>query len=327
MAKLTQGAIDKIKYVSLNDYYKNVDKYESLDDKMKYTTRYILSHKGREDYNLQEVVQFARQVIAKELVKDENANNLRANMFVAKPIEYIQAEASKFLSEYENNDIVIQNKELKYSATNIAHYLNTNLTQVQVDNLNNDGAFNLRTRCSVRMGGRRAFVNNYNETKPGFFSRMFNTTSREWKNLDNTYKQFNTPGSPIYGDKDALKEAAIAYMVHKFPAYEDNQLLTNDHINALGKTGSARALLALNIIASVNEQKIADRNMETALESANAKNVTYDQIEHSKNKVIDLDDSFQDELKNDLEEDLNVTQEVIKDNNDIQMENELNMEK
>lgn len=328
MAKLTNETFNKIKYVSLNDYYKNVDKFESLDDKMKYTTRYLLSHKGREDYNLQEAVQFARQVIAKELVKEENANNLRANMFVSKPIEYLQAEGEKILNEFENSDIVIKNEELKATATNIAHYLNTNLAKGQVDSLNNDNAFNLRIRSAVRMGGRREFVNNYNETKPGFFSRIFNTTSNEWKNLDNAYKQFNNPDSPIYGDKDALKSAAMAYMAHKVPGYEENQLLTDDYINALGKTGSARTMFALNIIGAVNEQKIADRNMEAALESANAQNVTYDQIEHAKPKVINLDDSFQNQLQKDLEEDLDKSQEVEIENNDIQMENEkeLNME-
>ena len=42
--KLTKEKLNKIEYKSIKDFYEKFDRFDSLEDKMKFTTRYLLAH-------------------------------------------------------------------------------------------------------------------------------------------------------------------------------------------------------------------------------------------------------------------------------------------
>lgn len=302
--KLTQKALNNIKYVSMKDYLKKVESYESIEDKMKYTTRYLLSHGGHEDFSLEEAIQIARYNISKDLVKEENKDNLKANMFISNPVQYIKNEATK-LSQALDKNPNNQNYNLLSSSQYIANYLNEADMERNLNRVTESKSFGVRYNLINKMGGRKELTENYNKTKPGFFARLFNTTSKEWKSLDKIYKDFNNPENENYGNKDALKNAAVAYLKHKFPSYVegDNYLDSDSRIAILkGETVAAKTKFALNIIASVNEQKQSDKSFSDALEEAKNKNVTYEDIQNE-NKLNELEqDDFQKDLENSIEE-------------------------
>lgn len=302
--KLTQKTLNNIKYVSMKDYLKNVESYESIEDKMKYTTRYLLSHGGHEDFSLEEAIQIARYNISKDLVKEENKDNLKANMFISNPVQYIKNEATKLSLALDNNPNN-KNYNLLSSSQYIANYLNEEDMERNLNRVTENKSFGVRYNLINKMGGRKELAENYNKTKPGFFARLFNTTSNEWKSLDKIYKDFNNPGNENYGNKEALKNAAIAYLKHKFPSYVegDKYLDSNSRIAILkGETVAAKTKFALNIIASVNEQKQSDKSFSLALEEAKNKNVTYDDIQNE-NKLDTLEqDDFQKDLDDSIED-------------------------
>ena len=105
--KLTKEKLNKIEYKSIKDFYEKFDRFDSLEDKMKFTTRYLLAHDAAKtyDYPLHTAIMFAKLKIAETINKTGEKDNLRANMFLSKPYEYLQEEAKIFSEELEKEDI------------------------------------------------------------------------------------------------------------------------------------------------------------------------------------------------------------------------------
>lgn len=305
--KLTKKELNKIQYVSMSDYYKNVNQYNTIEDKMKYTTRYLLNHKGHEDYSLVEAIHIARQAIGNSLEKSNEKDNLEANMFVANPIEYIRKEAVKLAGEIEQEGSTLKKEDdLKARCQYIGMFSSKPNMVQKLSHLCDDRAFPLKAQFVIKCGGKKALENVKKDTKPGFFSRLFGTTSKEWKNLESAYNEFSKRDSQTYGDKTIIKNAAVAYLQHKFPNYQESQALSSDVVNRLDKTSKAKTIFALNLLNSVKNQQEIDRNYTQALSRATDKNVLYEDIvEARKNKVIDLDQvDFQNDLQKETEENI-----------------------
>jgi len=291
MPKLKNNEIEQITYISLNDYAKNVAKYERIEDKIKYTTRYLLNHDGKKDNTFEEAIQFARLTIGDAMAKSKDFSNLSANMFLSNPVDYIKEEASKLANDIQSRGATLKIEDnLKDNCIAIASYLKADEMNMNINNIANNKAFGVKTRLENKMGGKRELTKTLNDTKPGFFSRLFNTTSNQWKALDNAYKDFNNPESENYGNKDVLANAASAYIAHKIKGYKAGDLISEKTLNSFDKTSKAKLMFSLNVVSSVNEQKEIDTNYNQSLTNAQQKNVTYEQIENApKVKVIDLD--------------------------------------
>ncbi len=296
---ITKKVLDEIKYVSLNDYAKNVAKFSTIEDKMKYTTRYILNHNGYQDYNIEEVIHFAKETIADAMVKSKNMDNLSANMFLANPVDYIKAEASKLANEIENSEMNVnpeKQEALKTNCIAIASYLNTEEMNRNINDLAESRTFGVRTHLENKMGGKAGLSKTLNETKPGFFSRMFNTTSKQWRDLDQAFDDFKRNG-----DAEALANAAKAYITHKIKDYKEGDIIS-DKLAKFDKTSQAKLMFSINVLNAVNEQKGIEANYKFANANAISKGVTYEQIEEASKspKVIDLEQlEFQKNLERD----------------------------
>ena len=163
------------------------------------------------------------------------------------------------------------------------------------------------------------------DNKGGFFERLFNTTSNEYKEFINALANVGNDG--IYnGDLDGLKTLAQKYLSHKLDSY--NPLMNGydeKEIKYLDSTSQGRVNLCLSVIEAVNEAKEAVENRLDPKEFK-YKNIDYPEMhdEYWKNKNND----FQNMLRNDSEIENEKLNEAVLDidindlNNDIEMKKE-----
>lgn len=170
----------------------------------------------------------------------------------------------------------------------------------------------------------------FNKQKPGFFEKLFNTTSEEYNNFKSAYRNFNNPEHALYGNEEVLKDAAMGYLSHKFPSLKKGELPTEEQIAKLSGAGKERAGFCLKIVQvydynhplqeqadrmlnAINSEKIANNNSEiNNIPQANPipvyeinNNIEKDSnvdniISNSEVKSIDSDESLdnEDELDN-----------------------------
>ena len=64
--RLTQAEINGIKYISMADFSKRIDKIENIDDKLKFARQYLILHgtNGEPDCSIEEAINIARMVIS-----------------------------------------------------------------------------------------------------------------------------------------------------------------------------------------------------------------------------------------------------------------------
>ena len=122
----------------------------------------------------------------------------------------------------------------------------------------------IKLRYEVVRRFKEDFVSSYNDRNPqtkidkfsqskildshkgGFFERLFNTTSKEYKDFVENFKKFTDPGNHDISVKDKLIESAKAYINHK---NIDNVV---DLANFDDATGKERINLCLSVLDSLN---------------------------------------------------------------------------
>ena len=196
--KLTKNELNKIQYGLITDYYKNVNQYNTIEDKMKYTTRYLLNHKGHEDYSLVEAIHIARQAIGNSLEKSNEKDNLEANMFVANPIEYIRKEAVKLASEIDQEENTLKKEDdLKASCQYIGSFSSKQNMVQKLSHLCDDRAFPLKAQFVIKCGGRKALENiNHtielnNKTNEMFLNDLKYKTERSMEMHEKTHRKLD----------------------------------------------------------------------------------------------------------------------------------------
>ena len=121
----------------------------------------------------------------------------------------------------------------------------------------------LKNRYEIRRF-KEDFVSSYNDKNPqtkidkfdqskildyhkgGFFERLFNTTSKEYKEFVENFKKFTDPENPDISVKDKLIESAKAYIEHKNVSDVVDLAALEDG------TGKERVKLCLSVLSSLN---------------------------------------------------------------------------
>lgn len=338
--------LQKVKYVSMIDFSKQIDEIKDMDQKIAFAVEYLLSHTEYVDCALDEAIEIARMKIAdgvaeykkmaKEAILAEESkkafpdsearevdlkpygnvlNNKHLDEFLAYPSLYLRKignhRVQELKNKIENEDMTLKTEEEK--ADRFEHNINI-LTEykMRLDLKEKERDFlHINSRLETKFGSTEALDDAYKAAKPGFFSKMFNTTSAEGKFLLNAYKGFNDQKSNLFGRKDLIIRAANAYMEHVFPNWKPGWPLPDQHhINQLNGTQKARAILSSAILeAARNEEKML-KEYEPAIK--NVKDVEFDfdlDAEVKKTNIIDLDkdveDSFDNSIDNSLEENEN----------------------
>ena len=250
MPKLTQEQIAKAKYVSMEDYYKKIEKIESFKEKLDFTTKYLLSH-GMDgqptDYSLEEAIHLTRLKLIDEskkardrLFNDEEGpdpadlyidehnevvdpyaedieDDIENEFFMANPGEYLKNKAQAYAKDVNENEISVgQQVRFEQNCARLAKTLNSQLSQ-EILRKEERGMSNLniQARMEAKLGGRQGLQRAQNAIKPGFFTRAFGTRSNAGRNFDEVYAAFNNPNHALYGNKAALEKATVEYLDYK----------------------------------------------------------------------------------------------------------------
>ncbi len=310
MPHLTKEQLEQVKYVSIQDYCQRVDEIEDLEDKLAFSTRYILTYNqinnGEADPTIESLIKVAHMKIAdksadlKEFYQETSVNSGRAElmvdptvavyendignqMFIADPVGYLKGQAKATQEE-------MKAKQWK-SESDIQTMITTSslLNDVFTDEfgtkiakaLKKPTVFDINARLENAFGGQAALKKAYENTKPGVLSRMFDTSSLAAKNLDAAYNAFNNPNHALHGNLPTIEKAATEYLQHVLPNYKPNRLKnipSLQDINRLSGTRKARALFSINLLNAVKAQKTMEGDYQDMLNECEGKNLSFAEI-------------------------------------------------
>ena len=330
--------LQNVKYVSMIDFSKQIDEIKDMDQKIAFAVEYLLSHTEYVDCALDEAIEIARMKIAdgvaeykkmaKEAILAKESNeafpkeeprvvdlkpygnvldNKNLDEFLAYPSLYLRKIGNQrvqdFKNKLENEDVSLKTEEEKIDR--FEHNINI-LTEykMRLDLKEKERDFlHINSRLETKFGSAEALEDAYKAAKPGFFSKMFNTTSAEGKFLLNAYKGFNDQKSNLFGRKDLIVRAANAYMEHVFPNWRPGWPLPDQHhINQLNGTQKARAILSSAILEAARKEMVMLKEYEPAIK--NVKDVEFDfdiKNDVKKTNIIDLDKDLDDSFNNSIE--------------------------
>ena len=334
--ELTDEMLNQIKYVSMADYMRRVDRLTDLEDKLAFTTRYLLSYgtgEGR-DHTLAEAIHIARMKIADAsaklrkdavLVPDETVDpfikpeeDAANRLFMASPTVYLRDEANRILRGYAGRELTEEDQRriVEYQLSSAVLMNDSeNTINFEIEELDKEPKIDdLKFRLEEKFGGAKQFEKAYKATKPGVLSKIFSRSSTAYHNLDAAYRAFSNPEHALHGNMDALDKSAKEYLQHCFPKLNlRDRIPSLAMVNRLSGTKKARALFSLNILASTAEQrkmngayeKIINANRQIAMENeANLGNENQNQlIEDNGQENQNNNQGFQQELMNDLVKD------------------------
>ena len=354
MTEEMKKKLNTIKYKSMIDFSKQIDEIKNMDDKLAFTVEYLLSHVEFVDCALDEAIEIARMKIAdgiaeyKKMAKDailakeskeafpdlehqevdlkpygNVLDNKKLDEFMAYPSLYLRKVGNQRVEELknkiDNEDMTLKTEEQK--ADTFEHNINI-LTEYKM-HLNLEGKerdfLHINSRLKTKFGSAEALEDAYKAAKPGFFSKMFNTSSIEGRLLVNTYKGFNDEKSPLYGRKDLMIRAANAYMIHAFPGWNPgNSLPDQNRIDQLSGTQKARAILSSAILEAASKEETMLKEYEPAIK--NVKDIEFDfnlESDVKKTNIIDLEKDLDDSLSNNSFDYSESENEIS--NNDLEM--------
>ena len=332
MPRLTKAQLADIKYVSMADYYNKVDKIDDFADKIKFTSRYLMSHNGENnrDYTLEEAIHLAKMKILEtsinkryEYSKQNKNEKLKANvvdpysnddraaeMFLGNTVDFLKGEAQKNINDVDSLKIAIpEENRLRENSHKMINSLNAEATNKVKTLDQGNRVLETKVRMEAIYGGRAQLEKAYNATKGSFMSRLFGTSSAAAKNLDAAYKAFNNPNHVYYGNTDTLDKAAVQYIQHHLPDWQlFMELPKEEDFADLKETEKARMRFSINTLKCLKDQLNIEDDYKEIMEACEKKDIKYEDTleadQKKEHKIIDLDDSvdeIEDEAKTEKE--------------------------
>lgn len=326
--KLTKEKLNKIEYKSIKDFYEKFDRFDSLEDKMKFTTRYLLAHDAAKtyDYPLHTAIMFAKLKIAETINKTGEKDNLRANMFLSKPYDYLKEEAKILTEELEKEDVLVGNK---LSLKNVAKNLSEDDLiggKTRLERAERNRSFHVfEYNLGQLVGGAKEIDESFEATKPGFFSRLFRTSSRQYNDLKTAYKDFFDEKSNNHGNLGMLRQAARRYLAYKVPNWKEGEILSNEEFNSLSKTARARTQFSIKLIKAIDDALEYQKGYDDVVNEADTKNVSYSDIQLADEKANSLESLESNQFQKKVVLDLN-DKEDLDDSMEDDMEPSQSME-
>ena len=278
---------ENVRYVSMTDFIRQIDEIETIDAKLAFATRYLLSYGAGQDRDVSyaEAIHIAQMKIADasaamrkdrimvpneavdpDLSAEDDAPNRR---FMLEPVAYLQEEAHRLLiadSQRQNPNADTQRRITEYQLTSavLAGDFNGSISHEVEDLEIESNARDVEARLKAKLGGARELERAYKATKPGVLSKMFGTYSKAYANLDEVYNGFNNPDHALYGNLNALDKAATEYLRHVFPTWNPKTgMVSKSACNSLKGTQKERALFSLNLLKASAEQRKSEGTLET----------------------------------------------------------------
>ena len=282
---LNESRLNRVRYISMADYVSSMDSLDTLEDKMAFTTRYLLAFgPGQErDVSFEEAIYIARLKIADAsaalrarkmvIIPDESVNPYLSDeedapyrKFMIDPIGYLQDETNRLIQKEANQGITQANQQrvenYQVMSAVFSNDFNGSMTSRIYDLDAEPSTKWVKARLNGKYNGHLEEA--YNRTKPGFLAKAFGKYSKAYSNLDAVYQAYNNPNHALYGDMNSLDKAATEYLQHRFPSWDPKTGLPDEtYINRLSGTQKERAQFSLNILKSTAEQRRCERVYET----------------------------------------------------------------
>ena len=244
--------------------------------------------------------------------------DMELESFMGRPVEYLKNYALKTYNDINNDNIEIINESV--SKENYMKFYNKTIgVDVGLLNPQARGNLHINSRLEAMFGGKAALEKAYRDTKPSFFSKMFQTSSVAAGNLDKVYSAFNNPAHVLYGDINSLSKAANEYLMHKIPGWKVGDPYPNkDKLDNLDETSKARTVLSIAILKAADKEHKNEEVYETIVKGCAADENLKNELDRSGAANQEI---FQRKLMEDLNDDLDqgiIMPEV--DNNDIKLE-------
>ena len=296
-----------VSYISIAHLFKRLSEIQGVENKRLFVTKYVLAydHNEKLDYSFEEAIHIAKMKVADEAAKaklrvskDEHAPknpknfvnpyapskdaDLANQMFMNDPVGYLKGYADQELDRvYEIEDPSDADCYIKGGYAIQTVYLKDPMKK-EVAALEDNNVFDVKVRLEGKLGSKKALEDLHKATEPGFWSKRFNTTSLEGKNLEKAYEAFNNPKNAHYGNLPTIEKAGTEYLQHKFPGWKPGQPFpTEEQINGLDKTSKARTLLSICLIEAAQEQKLMKDYLQ---EMSSNKNINYDAVKEAEQR-------------------------------------------
>lgn len=344
MPRITSREMKKTKYVSMVDFSDKVAEYDRIDEKIRFAAKYLLAYRNKEgqaDYTFEEAVHLAKLEIAetainrRKLFSEEQQQRFRDNPQTVDPNyagdpqdinnEFFMGSTASYILGYGwELDRELTNEEIQERDTYETLFLGDFDKKLE-DLDKRPNAIDVRYRLEKRLGSKKDVEDLYKATQPGFFSKMFNTSSREFNQLDTMWKAFNNPNHAMYGDLVGLKNASNQYLQHKFPNWRPGQPITPEMYQGLDKTEIARVNFCDKVNTAVDEQSKIGPACKELMEACANQKISFRDV----NRLSPMQNIFQrqleeqlalDELNDEVENDNEIQNEAPEVNN----ENEIN---
>ncbi len=272
---------------------------------------------------LNELIYTAKNEIAKIIAKtqielnEKDYTNLHTtdnkeflNQFFSDPtgaIAYYFENNKEYFNIPENipDDEKIFKIQVKENISFLANKLKNEQAKIKYQKFEHEksNVFNVLSIVESKLpNGKKPIEESLNKQKPGFFEKIFRTTSNDYKIFKAAFDCYNDKKHPLYGVDENLKDAAHAYLVHKFPNLGKNQLPTLNDINKLSGAAKERARFCLEVYNAIKEKENLQEHVD-------------DMIKDIKNLNVKApwDNNYQAEFQKELNE--QVEENVIEDNN------------
>lgn len=339
MPKLNKTDLKELEYVSMKDYFEKVEEYEDFNDKLEFTTHYLLRHGMKNaDFSFEEAIHLARLKLNEASLDLKNKyfeqNNkkapngsinpfaknekdeLKAKMFFLNPEGYLKGYAKKMSDEIFKKDRPTKpevdfrdNLERLSNGFMIGGFINNSINHLD----KNSNTPHVISRTIQRFTNKKNYDNALKNIKGGFFSRLFNTSSNEYKNFDRTFKAFNDPTNELYGDMNALETSMAAYVQLKIPGWKLGDPIAENTFRNLSYTERVRLNFFDKLLTSIESERKNQENLKEIIDNNKDLNIKLSDFEDVKKEQSQ--ELFQDSLNKNLEDN--------KDINIINIENEI----
>ena len=287
---LSEQKLRKVKYISMEDYMSSMDSLENLEDKMAFTTRYLLAYGAEQnrDVPFEQAVHIAKMKIADASLTLRKKKNIVIpnesvdpnlsdeedapyRQFMLEPVQYLQSETTRLIQiEAGGNDHSPEGQKRINDLVAMSGVLSNDFDGVMSQRIDawevNATGRDFRARLRANYRGKAGLDKAFENTKPGLFAGMFGKYSTAYANLRQVYEAFNNPKHVLHDDLDALDKAATEYLRHVFPNWDpEDGLPSQADINRLSGTRKERAAFSYNLLKTSQQQRKGEQVYETIM--------------------------------------------------------------
>ena len=326
MPKITREDLENIDYISMVDFSYRVDQIVDFQEKVDFATKYLMAYGkdgGERDYTFEEATHIVRMKIGEESLRlksklpDSSKSRIKDNPHIVNPnLMYDKDDLG--------NQMFFGNPSLYLTGSDsdevLGDHLYGNFNEKIANIEKNSNSLDIRFRMEKNMG-KELFEDTYKATKPGFFSKMFNTSSREYQNLNTVYNAFNNPNHALYGNLNSLEKATNEYLMHKFPNWRPSMPIPDDVYAKLDKTEAARVRFCVGVKDAVKEQREKTEGYKEMVDACANQKIRFADIDRPFMQNI-----FRDQIKNDIANDEVSNNDIEIKENSNEIKNEISNE-